>query len=72
MDQNFEARIAAALAKSKTFIEELTVHSSVNRPGPVVTGDNMFFSWIMSIAARKTALLTCIPGATTTALSSRV
>lgn len=45
MDQNFEARIAAALAKSKTFIEELTVHSSVNRPGPVVTGDNMFFSW---------------------------
>ena len=45
MEQSLAARVEAALAKSKVFIEELTVHSAVNRPGPIVTSGNRFFSW---------------------------
>ncbi|MCI8624274.1 MAG: hypothetical protein HFG26_11540 [Provencibacterium sp.] len=45
MEQLMQDRTAAALEKSKTFIEELTVHSAVNRPAPIVTSGNRFFSW---------------------------
>lgn len=45
MEPNLQERINAALKKSKSFIEELTVRSEVNRPAPIVTGDNLFFSW---------------------------
>ncbi len=45
MGSNLQQRAAAALEKSKTFIEELTVRSAVNRPAAVVTGSNRFFSW---------------------------
>lgn len=45
MEQNFEARVAAALEKTKAFIEALTVDSAVNKPEPIVTSGNKFFSW---------------------------
>jgi len=45
MEQNLDIRLKNALEKSKKFIEDLTINSDVNRPGPIVTSGTLFFSW---------------------------
>ena len=42
---NMQERVSNALARSKAFIEELTLDSAVNRPAEIVPSGSRFFSW---------------------------
>ena len=40
-----KARINAAVARSKVYIDTLTVNSDVNVPETVVADEHLFFTW---------------------------
>lgn len=45
MEERLEIRIEKALESSRSFIEDLTYGSPVNRPADIVPSGNKFFSW---------------------------
>ncbi len=53
MEINFEDRVRDALLKAKKFIENLTVDSSENLPGLIVTSGDRFFSWDMEHRSKE-------------------